>query len=1085
MFPAVALRVSASLSVIAACLLLPARALADDPKSGGAEPRPAESAALPTPSGTPAPAAIREEIEQLQQLAARIRALSDGSLDPTVEPQSLFDVSLQRSAAIDLEARRLRQLLATQPDAGEPDAGAETAASPASKDATPKAAPSASPVDGEAEDAGAQPVPDAGAQPPDDASPEQLAEWLWLVRVEVDRARLAFLQLPEARRTALLDEHAKRREERTPAASPSASASADPGKTAEAERLAALEAAKRARTEATRLVQEERARLLGIKADLRTFEADLAEREKQLEARAEQGLAWRRRVEEVITKRQEGLAGPELADRTYEELVRSLRATEDELSAALRETRGDSRTPAVGEDRLDTLGANVDRSAVDTLRGELTREEARLRRREAKFRREQARLLMQRVGSLNRDRLDLAHHLSSEKRSEIVSFGAEGLRQAGAELGQVAQVARYHLVMALEWLTDSEARRGTAANAIVATVSGFKVLAVLLPFIWWRRRASGLISHWQVRLANSYGAFSPPPAIERAQRWLAIYRNCRVSFEWLAVILVIHALLPQEIAELFEISLLYVSLTWLLGGKVIVDALNAIAAEAPRVLGGTSSGELRLRSLNLVGRVVVAFGLLLSLTERVVGAGTVYTWVLKLCWLAAIPIALYLIHWWRPVIFERLSLRRRKNRFVLWVEQQEQGWRGSIAAAVGGVYLMGLGLWRLVRHYLGGLEITRRLLAYWFRREAGQRSLSPEDGAADAPLGAADRVALDPEQPGQSYVPGIADVQVDEVIARIEAPGGGVFAVVGERGSGKTCVLRRIQESSLESLSVTCRRGGYAALVDDLAKLFGPATPKEAAALAKRIDARSEDNALLLDDAQHLIRPTIGGFDDFDRLMALARRASSNCAWILAFDDAIWRYLERARGVRPLFDDVVFIKPWSEESVAQLLRERSEAAGIEPSFERLVTGLPETADDIDRAEALTRARRNYYRVVWDYTGGNPGLALHFWRESLRVDADGDKVVSLFVVPDASDLERLPDATVFVLRAVLQLEPTQPDDIVAVTALGHDEVADALRYTKLRGYVEQGAEGYRITWAWFRAVTRLLNRRHLLAIPRGT
>ncbi len=1047
MFRAVDSRPSVSLAVIAAYLLLPARALADDPKSVAAEPRPAASAVAPTPSATPAPVAMLEEIEQLQQLATRIRALNAGNLDPTVEPQTLFDVPLQRSAAVDLEVRRLTRML--QSDEGEAGGGAEAAAPPVPKAASVKAASSASPADGGA-DAADQPAPDASAQPPEDSSPEGLSERLWLARIEVDRARLVFLQLPEARRTALLEEHAKRRKGQIPSPTPSASASADPGQKAKAERLAALEAAKRARTEAARLVQEERARLLGVKAEHRTFEADLAEREKQLEARAEQSLAWRRRVEEVITKRSEGLAGPELADRTYDELVRALRGYEDELSEALRETRSDSRTPAVGDDRLDTLGASVDRSAVDTLRAELTQEQAKLRRREGKFRREQARLLMQRVGSLNRDRLDLAQHLSSAKRSEIVGFGAAGLRQAGAELGQVAQVARYHLVMALEWLTDSDARRGTAANAIVATVSGFKVLAVLLPFIWWRRRATGLISHWQVRLSNSYGSLTAPPAIERVQRWLAIYSNCRVSLEWLVVVLVTHALLPQELAELFEVSLLYVSLTWLLGGKVIVDVLNAIAAEAPRVLGASSSGELRLRSLNLVGRVVVAFGLALSLTDRLVGAGTAHAWVLKVCWIAAVPIALYLVRWWRPVIFERLSLRRRKNRFVVWVEQQEQGWRGSIAAAAGGVYLMGLGLWRTARHYLGGLEITRRLLAYWFRREAGQRSLSPDNGSSDSPLGAADRVALDPEQPGQSYVPSIADAQVNEVIARVVAPGGGVFAVVGERGSGKTCILRRIQESSTDSLSVSCRRGGYAALVEDLAKLFGTDTPRDADVLAERIDARTEDNALLLDDAHRLVRPVIGGFDDFDRVMALARKASSNSAWIFAFDDTIWRYLERARGIRPLFDDVIFIKPWSEESVAQLLRERSEAAGIEPNFERLVTGLPETADDIDRAEALTRARRNYYRVVWDYTGGNPGLALHFWRESLRVDAEGNRVVSLFVVPDSSDLERLPDATVFVLRAVLQLEPTQHEDIVAVTALGHDEVADALRYCKLRG-----------------------------------
>jgi flagellar biosynthesis GTPase FlhF len=1029
-----------------------------------------------------AAAAQRAQLARLRGLLAAIRALLTEQLDPARDPQSLFDVPLDQPAALELEARRLEQLLG-QTDGGMADAGAEAADAGAGESAaadTRKTKGKA--LAGAGQDAGARgELADGGAwDAADDAAVETE---LWNVRLDIDRARLDFYRLTAAERTRLLEVHSRRQAEaRKSAATATSKAEANAAR-AEAERKAALEAARRAKSEAARLVQEERARLLGVKSAQSKYEADLAKLEHGLEERSEEALGWRRRVDETIAKQREGLAGPEVVARTYDELVRALRGAEDELSLALDALGAERGVPAVGTDRLDTLGANVDRRVVDELRTSLLRAEQALVRREARYRRQSARLLMSLVDSLGRDRLDLLEEVAPHKRAQVTGFGADGLRQAGSELRQVGQVLRYHFRMSLEWLLDADAREGSAAGALVATFSGVKLLAVLLPFIWWRRRASELLSRWQVRLSNSYAGLSPPPSVDRAMRWLRIYHNCRGALEWLLVLLVVRALLPAEIRALFEIELPVVILSWLLGGKVVVDVLNAVAAESPRAHAGTSTAQLRLRSLNLVGRVVVLFGGLLATTELLVGAGTFYSWVLRLCWLAAIPIGLVLIRWWRPIIFERLGLRRKKNRFIRWAEQQDSGWKSSVAAAAGGTYLLALGAVRLGRHYLGSLEVTRRLLAYWFRREVTQRSLTPGSERPHGAISQDEQAALDPEAFGHSVVPSVADRQVEEIIARIAAPGGGLFAVVGERGAGKTSTLRRIGQSSVLARRVSCPKQGYARLVSELCSVVGDAQQDDLDALVARIDERAEDNALLVDDAQHLARPAIGGFDGFDRMMALARRASRNCSWVLAFDENVWRLLERARGVRPLFDEVIVLQPWSEESIAKLLRTRARAAGIDPSFEGLAGSIPDDADEIDRAEALARAEQSVYRVLWDYAEGNPAVALYFFRDSLYVDQSGKKRVALFVPPDPTDLRRLPDSSIFVLRAVIQLAPTTLEELIEVTALEPEQVADALRYTELRGYIERLPAGYRVTWRWYRAVTRLLQRRHLLAAAR--
>jgi hypothetical protein len=150
------------------------------------------------------------------------------------------------------------------------------------------------------------------------------------------------------------------------------------------------------------------------------------------------------------------------------------------------------------------------------------------------------------------------------------------------------------------------------------------------------------------------------------------------------------------------------------------------------------------------------------------------------------------------------------------------------------------------------------------------------------------------------------------------------------------------------------------------------------------------------------------------------------------------------------------------------------------NFTALLPELPPDADDIDREEALARTEASYYRLIWDYAGGNPGVALHAWRSALGVGAGGTVQVKIFQPPKVSELEQLPDAAVFVLRALVQLEHADVDDLSAATGIGEAPVGDAIRFGLVRGYVGLTPHGeYAVTWTWFRSVTRFLQRRHLL------
>jgi hypothetical protein len=238
---------------------------------------------------------------------------------------------------------------------------------------------------------------------------------------------------------------------------------------------------------------------------------------------------------------------------------------------------------------------------------------------------------------------------------------------------------------------------------------------------------------------------------------------------------------------------------------------------------------------------------------------------------------------------------------------------------------------------------------------------------------------------------------------------------------------------------------------------------------------------VLLDDAHTLIKPVIGGLAVFDRVIALARSRSAKQTWVFAIDSSVWPFLKRARDARPLFDETYVLEPWSELQIGSLLANRAESAKFEPKYDDLLETRAAAVDEQDHADALEAKAEGYVRMLWDHARGNPAVALEVGRTSLGVDEKGMVYVRPLQVPDTALLDALPDSSLFVLRAVLQLAPAAPEDVARATRLSHEQVLNALRFGQTQGLFVEETGRVRVTWSWLRAVTRILERRHLLVM----
>ncbi|MDP1828023.1 MAG: hypothetical protein Q8L48_32410 [Archangium sp.] len=881
---------------------------------------------------------------------------------------------------------------------------------------------------------------DAG-RPPQTAT---FAADAWSARDQLDRARLAFYELSAAQRSALLETHARRQR-------------GQDQRETEAERAAA--AARLELLEADRVAADELTRQAAALATARlSFEALRLE----LAARREVVVGWQRRLR---TLRADPLTTADDIDATYDALRGPLKAARDALQLALDDA--DRRESILPPPLVDGGGGQASpelaarRAAANQALRDAGEEERALREHHELE-------LLEEINALNRERLSLLPLLSDSTREATTGFTLTALDQARTEVRHLLLTLRTHWQVIRRWAGDVSREGGVGGLAV------WRLLEVLVPsalltlgFVWWRRRSPGLLTlleSREVRAQRGRGRQRGRPSVDHPRRRaLGFVRDVHRPLEELLFFAGLVWLLPDSARGLLEVRLLAVVIGWWLVASLVIDATNALATwEKGRVGATTPTGALRLRSLRLVGRVVVGFGLALVLCSRLVGEGTVFRWVLVACWLAVVPVFLLLVRWWREPVFLRLERLRRHTPLQAWVLQNRHGWKSFFAAMVAAVHLFLQGLLRRVSQWVSGFELARRAHAWLFRRELARLAEEKPARRGEA-LPEATFAALSPLQPSQKWIRCPADEHLDDLRAR--ATRGGVVAVVGPSGQGKSSLLRRLATAIEGAVLVQAR----VLLADDV----------EVQALSEPPEGGARPPLVLVDDLEVLIKPVRGGLAQFDQVISLARGASAHTLWVFAVDEVVWPFLQRACEGRPLFDEVLTLEPWSDEEIGALLEQRSAEAGIDPVFDDLLEGLPAAADEIDRLDALAARRAGYFRMTWDHARGNPAMALEAWRASLCQGATGEVRVRALTGPDSTALDALSDSALFVVRAVLQLTPAAVADLVAATRLSVVAVENTVRFGEAMGFfvTEQGR--VRVASPWLRSVMVLLERRHLL------
>lgn len=836
---------------------------------------------------------------------------------------------------------------------------------------------------------------------------------------------------------------------------------------AEQLRLQAEQAAARARVERDRLIAAEREKLEAVQEGQEAFSLALDAQEGMTTQIVDDALGWRRRVREIADLPSAGTAQ---ADALYPLIVTALEDIRAQLRQSLSARTATSAaaidSPALDEAVISGIAAAPELVARHS---KLAQAAIDLKLRQDKIITARQLALREAMELVNQARLDLIPSLSPARSGAVLGFGAAGIAQAQRELSQIELELRYQWA---NWRLGVDALQEPFRHPTPALI--FALLGILafgIAFRWWRTHGDAILE----RSEDAYREKRPSTFSSAALATIIEYvRRVRPALDWFGFLLVLRWLWPAELDfagfKLVGLVAFFVALAWL-GARFADELARGKQVDDPRA-------EIRWRSLKLITAALFSVLLVLAFTNETVGKGAIYNWVLRFCWLAAIPLALVVSHWWRERIVALSAAGGDKSPFLAWVAKDRGGIFGLLGRLVAGVILLAGGARTVVVRRFRDFALVRELVE---QRNRTKAALQVAQDRASGIYSRPDAKVWERLDPHRSPERLRTDFDLAAHLQDARIGEGNAVALIGERGLGKSAVLRDFADRRTTGGSLVVRlhvdETGYCGLLDRLAAALGCQSSSEAA-ITQAIAGHDAPLTVIADDVQRIVTPAIGGLESLDRLVALARDCGASTLWVLAMGAPAWSYVSRARFDRILFDKVVKLPRWEPDRLRELIERRTAQAAIEPDFGDLLdTGNFQFDADLSADE---RKRSAYFEKLIDYAEGNPAIAMEFWRRSLFIDTTtSNVVVRTFERPDISKILQLPPNSMFVLRTILQMDISTKKAIERSTDLSPVIVSDALRSLVLLGVVDALGSGFRIKLHWWGEVRRLLQRQNLI------
>ncbi|WP_445665731.1 hypothetical protein [Fodinibius sp. AD559] len=313
------------------------------------------------------------------------------------------------------------------------------------------------------------------------------------------------------------------------------------------------------------------------------------------------------------------------------------------------------------------------------------------------------------------------------------------------------------------------------------------------------------------------------------------------------------------------------------------------------------------------------------------------------------------------------------------------------------------------------------------------------------------------------------------------------FAVVGEKGSGKSSFLSLVVESELgeeqvETVEFTKTIWEEEHLVNNIAAVFDVESPQTIEELITAINQSNQRRLVVLESIQNCFVRNINGFKAIEKLSYLISETRNNVFWMVSCSRYAWSFLDEVLQINEYFSHISQSDSLNAEQIKQIILSRHQASGyslyFEPDDQIRQSRTYRKLKDQEK-EAQEHLKKEYFEKLTKLAEGNPSIAMIFWIRSIRDFDETYFYIQPLEVTSVEMIEDLNPPVLFALAAFVLHDTLSDIELAMVLNIKLEESRLLLNRLRSRGMLIKKNESFTINHLMYRQIVRVLKERNII------
>ncbi len=314
-----------------------------------------------------------------------------------------------------------------------------------------------------------------------------------------------------------------------------------------------------------------------------------------------------------------------------------------------------------------------------------------------------------------------------------------------------------------------------------------------------------------------------------------------------------------------------------------------------------------------------------------------------------------------------------------------------------------------------------------------------------------------------------------------------VFAVVGEKGSGKSLFTKLLKDEvltghSLVEINFEDTIWTSQKLVELISGALNIQEAESMEDLIAAIKRKRKRQVIVLENIQNCYIRDMSGFDAIEQLLLLISETNEQMLWIASSTRYGWLYLDKVLNIAEYFTHTVETDKLGEEQIKELIMKRHRASGYQLKFlaEKSVQSsrsFKKLADDEEKAQQYLQD--NFFEKLAKLAEGNSSIAMIFWLRSIKEHDDTYFYINPFDFSTVNRIENLENSDLFALAAFVLHDALQISELSKILRLSPHNTKLMVLRLQARAILQKTEHGFMLNQLIYRQVVRVLKEANFI------